>query len=196
MATRKDDRDTPETGADGGSESVAQAGRDTTESRARRGGAAESAMEAGMGTTRAVGDGGRHIADRAISQATDIGRQSTDQMRTLMNAGARAYRDASDYSREDVDALMQSGARLAKGMQDMSWEMMQFTQNTLRMGMKCANELMTCRTVEDMVNVQRNFVRDSVDQLLQESARLLEMSSSMASDAVNPINQRVGDSRH
>ncbi len=129
--------------------------------------------------------------------AMAAGRRQAEQMRSMMAAtGARVYGDMREVSRGDVDVLMQTSARLAKGMQDMSWEMMSFTQHSLQLGLKTANDLMTCRTVEDMMAVQSNFMRQSVDTLLQESARLLEMSGSMASEAVHPIQNRMEDMRH
>jgi hypothetical protein len=43
------------------------------------------------------------------------------------------------------------------------------------------------------VAVQRDFVKETVDVFLNESAKLLQLSSRVANDAVSPINERVGD---
>lgn len=181
MAARKDDKDTAERIGEDVAGEAAEATRQAGE-RVRRGGAAAAgeAMESGS---------------RMAAQAADFGRRQAEQMQSLMAVPSRVYGDVGNLSRDDVDALVQSGARLAKGVQDMSWEMMQYTQQSLQMGMRVANDLMTCRTVEDMLDVQRNFMRQSVDTFLQESARLLEMSSNVATDAVNPLNDRFGGLR-
>jgi len=116
-------------------------------------------------------------------------------MESAMHAGARgaaeAVREFTDISHGDVDLLLQSGARLAKGMQDMGWEVMQYTQESLRMSLQAANQMMTCRTAEDWMQLQRNYLKDSVDTFLQESARLLQMSTHVTSDAVSPIADRI-----
>ena len=57
--------------------------------------------------------------------------------------------------------------------------------------MQLASNLMECRTVEDMVGVQRDFVKETVDTLLAESARIFSMSSRVASDAVTPLGERA-----
>lgn len=178
MASKKDDKDMAERAGDTG-EHAAEAGRQAAERGAETSARlAERSMES---ATRA--------AERGMGQVADFGRHQTDQMRSLMGASARVYSDLG--SRDNVDALMQSSVRLAKGVQDMSWEMMQYTQQSMQMGLKAANQMMTCRSIEDMLNVQRNWMRESVDTFLQESARLLEMSSSVATDAVNPLNDRL-----
>ncbi|CAA7619869.1 phasin family protein [Magnetospirillum sp. UT-4] len=178
MASKKDERESAS--ADGnGAEQLAETGRQSAE-RARR--SAEAATEAAARTS-----------ERGFSQVADIGRRQADQVRSLMGNSARVYSDVGNVSRDDVDALVQSGARLAKGMQEVSWEVVKYTQQSMQMGMKAANEIMTCRTVDDLLNVQRNFMRQSVDNFLQESARLLEISSDVASEAVNPLSDRIGE---
>jgi hypothetical protein len=95
-----------------------------------------------------------------------------------------------EVSRGDVENLIETSARLAKGAQDVGWEVMHYTQQSLQMGMRCANELMTCRTVEDMLQVHRNFVRQSMDTMLQESVRLLELSTGTVQSAVGQAQQQ------
>jgi hypothetical protein len=141
------------------------------------------------------GDTTGRMANETISNVAEFGRRSTDQFQSVAGAGMRAYREITDDSKDDVDALMQSGAKLAKGVQDMSWEMMQYTQHSLQLSMRTANDLLGCRSMEDMMQVSREFMRESVDTFLQESARLLEMSSSVASEAVTPIKEKVA-TRH
>lgn len=185
MAARKDDKDTAERTEGNGAEQAVEAGRQASE--AGRQGAERMRRSAG----EAMESGG-HMAERGMAQVADISRRQTEQMRSLMGASARVYGDVGNLSGDDVDVLLQTGQRLAKGVQDMSMEVMQYTQQSLQMGMRVANEMMTCRTVDDMLKVQQNFVRQSVDTFLQESARLLEMSSSVASEAVTPLNDRMG----
>lgn len=128
-------------------------------------------------------------ADRVIGQGAEMGRGASraqqEQMRNLFRVSERAYRGMTDSG--NMDAMMQSSVRFAKGMQDMSWEMMQFTQQSLRNSLKAANDLMTCRSIEDMMEIQRDYLRESMDSLLQESARMLEMGSEVASSAIEPI---------
>lgn len=159
--------------------------------------AAESVAEEGRSTAQAGARAGSQAAEAAqqgMEAAAETGRQQTDQLRVLAAESTKAYEDVAEYSKDDVDAIMQSGARLAKGMQEMSWEMMNYTQQSLRMGLRAANDMMECRSVEDLVAVQRDFVKETVDVFLSESAKLLQLSSRVANDAVSPINERVSDS--
>ncbi len=124
-----------------------------------------------------------------ISQVAEAGRRQSEQFRQLMGGGTKLYGDLGEVSRDDMDTLMQTSARLAKGMQDVSWEVMHYTQQSLQLGLRTCNDLMTCRTVEDMLNVQRNFMRQSVDSFLAESAKLIEMSSGVTGEAISQVEE-------
>lgn len=131
-------------------------------------------------------------AGQAMDQASEVARRQAEQARTLLGQGTKLYADMGDLSRDDIGGLIETSARLAKGAQDVGWEMLNYTQQSLQMGMKAANEMMTCRTVEDMLDVQRNFVRQSVDSFLQESVRLMEISAGTTGQATAPMMQRFG----
>lgn len=150
--------------------------------------AAETGAQAAEETVEAT-------ARQAEKAAGDIGRQQAEQMRTVLGASTKAYQEVADYSKDDMEAMIQSGARLAKGFQEMGWEVMNFTQESLRASLRAANDLMECRSVEDIVAVQRNYLKESVDSFLSESAKLLQITSAAADEAVNPINQRVEGGR-
>lgn len=171
MAAKKDDKDTVEQIGEAASEQAVEAGR-----QARHMG--EAVAEAGM------------------TQATELSRRQGEQVQALMGVGSRLYGDLGEASRGDVDVLVQTSARLAKGMQDVTWEVMNYTQQSLQLGMKTANEMMTCRTIEDMLNVHRNFVRQSVDSLLQEGVRLMELSNGIGYEATAPLQRRAQPTRH
>ncbi|MBC7952008.1 MAG: phasin family protein [Rhodospirillaceae bacterium] len=152
----------------------------------------EAAIEAGRQTRRVT----ESMVEAGMSQASDVSHRQTEQVRALMGSGTRLYADPGEVSRDDVDTVMQTSARLAKGVQSMSWEVMNYTQQSLQLSLQTANDLMTCRTIEDMLNIHRNFMRQSVNTFLQESARLLEMSSGVTDEVTAPIQQRVETTRH
>lgn len=156
--------------------------------------AAETGAQAAEETVEATERAAENM-QQGMRRAEDIGRQQAEQMRTVLSASTKAYQEVADYSKDDMEAMIQSGARLAKGFQEMSWEVMNFTQESLRASLRAANDLMECRSVEDFVAVQRNYLKESVDSFLSESAKLLQMTSAAADEAVNPINQRVEGGR-
>ncbi len=186
-----------------GRQAATEAGRQATEVGRQAAEAGRQGIErtrkAAVETSEATLQAGNRAAERGVQQAAELSRRGGEQMRSLVTASAQVYRDMTDFSKGDVDAMMQTSARLAKSVQDVSMEVMQYTQMSLRMGLQVANEMMTCRSVEDFMQVQRNFLQESVDSFLQESARLLEISSHAASETITPLTEHPrteGHTRH
>ena len=133
----------------------------------------------------------RRLADHGMSQVETLARRQEEQGQTLLTASNQAYQELTDFSRADLDALLRSSARFAQGLQEVGRELSNLTQQSVRLGMQLASNLMECRTMEDMVGVQRDFVKETVDTVLSESARIFSMSSRVASDAVTPLSERT-----
>ncbi|HIJ64028.1 MAG TPA: phasin family protein [Rhodospirillaceae bacterium] len=189
MANRKDE-------AAGGHDSGGRPqGNEKADERKSRGEQPQNPLEAAAAEAedaiRQTAETNRRLADHGISRVGDLARRQEEQGQTLLTASTQAYRELTDFSRADLDALLQSSARLAQGLQEVSWEISNLTQQSVRLGMQLASNLMECRTVEDMVGVQRDFVKETVDTLLAESARIFSMSSRVASDAVTPLGERA-----
>ena len=151
----------------------------------------ESALQQTEDAIRRTADSGRRVADRGQTRMRELLHQQGGREQTLLNASTQAYRELTDFSRADLDALLQSSARLAQGLQEVGWEVTNITQKSMRLGMQLASNLMECRTIEDMVGVHRDFVKETVDTMLAESARILSVSSRVASEAVTPLGERA-----
>ena len=147
--------------------------------------------------TQASAEFGRRQGDAqaraTMNEGAETAQRQSERLQSIMGASTRALQGVTDTSRGDVDAMMQSSARLARGLQEMGWEVMHFTQESIRRGLRAANDMMECRSVEDYVGVQREFMRETVEELMNESAKLLNLSSRAAFDAVDPLNSRTAE---
>jgi hypothetical protein len=153
--------------------------------------AAGRTFQAGEQVARQAGETSARMADRGLRQAADMARQQNEKTQALLGQPTEIYREFAEHSQADLDAVMQTGTRVARGFQELSLEVSQFTQHSLRMGMRLANEMMECRSVEDVMAVQRDFMKESLDNFLNESARLLTLSSRLANDAVAPVTEKI-----
>ncbi|MBY0430592.1 MAG: phasin family protein [Rhodospirillales bacterium] len=133
--------------------------------------------------------GGVEMAKRGMQQAADVSRRQTDATLQMMGMSPAALTELSQASRDDMEAMVESSTRIARDFQEMGMEWMHITQESLRMSMKAANELMECRSMEDLVQTQRHLMKESMDVFLNESSRLLQLSSRLTTDAVNPFRR-------
>ena len=171
MAKQREDNPKDMGGQDGGAE---------------RGEAVERAVEQAAAP-------GRRAGDTAQQQAAEATKHQGDQWRNVLDNSAQYYRDVAELSRDDVEAFFQSSARMARGMQEVVWEMINLTQENVSLGAKHANSLLQCRSIEDAFARQRDFLKETVNSLMSCGAKVLQMSTQVTNEAVAPINQRVAD---
>ncbi len=151
------------------------------------------AQHAGKETARGAEQAGRaggdvlRLGQQEMNRAAELGRAQSEQFGRMFNASVSAYRDLTDWSSKDIGRLTSSQARMARGLQEMGWEVMRFTQDTLRSGMRTANDIAKCRSVEDVASLQRDFIRETMDQWLDGSVRLLRIGSDTASETIDEL---------
>ena len=181
-ATRRMNESAAEQGKRG-TESAMDATRRMSESAAEQGKrGAESAMDA----TRNVAQFGREQAQRGAAAAEQGVKQAAD----VIGAAGKSYGEIAEHSRGNMEAAMQSSARLARGLQEMGWEVARFSQDSLRSGLRAASEMMHCRSIEDVVEVQSHFVQESLDRVLDQQTRILRLSRTTADEAEQAIVSR------
>ncbi len=122
----------------------------------------------------------------ASEEAERMARRLPPEFENVVRRSAGNYQELFGVSQEGLGRLMQSSTRMAQGLQEISWEMMHFTQQSMERGMRAAGDIMASRSIEDMVRVQQSYLRESMDLMMDESTKLMEMSSRMANEAVQP----------
>lgn len=127
------------------------------------------------------------MTQQGASKAAELGRQQGEQMGRAFQASASALGDLADLSCGDLAKVANTQARLTQAMQEMGWEFMRFAQDSMRTSLRTANDIAHCRSVEDIASLQRDFMRETMEQWMEGSARLLRIGSDAASEAVDEL---------
>jgi hypothetical protein len=59
-----------------------------------------------------------------------------------------------------------------------------------------AQELLTCRDLSSLAQSQQRFVEESMGRLLESNMRWLQISRRAAMQALEPLEQIIGDKKH
>jgi hypothetical protein len=177
---------------------MAEAGHETT--RRAAGHAAQ--------TARTVTD----AAERAARTGADVLQRNSEQVRQTFEMGSdaaariaeRAFgqftrvfgvvtgdnaQQATQQSARNVEAILHSSAIIADGVQTISREWLTFVQNRAERNMERLETLANCRSVQDCIAAHTELVRDHLQDLLQTTKRVAEVSTRMVDEAV-----QTGDS--
>jgi phasin family protein len=119
----------------------------------------------------------------SLSTASELARLSTDQAMQLFNTRKGDSRSLGDETSRNLQALAQSGTVLARGVQDVSREWFELSQKRLLKNLDGLSSLAQCRSVPDFMAIQTALIRDNLEQTLDNSRRMAELTRQLADEA-------------
>jgi hypothetical protein len=73
---------------------------------------------------------------------------------------------------------------------------MEWLNRSLRTTTRATQMMMHIKSIEDLAGLQRSFLKESFDNLLEGSVEILRISGRVSEDARRPIEERVGQLRN
>ena len=130
-------------------------------------------------------------ANPATAAAADVLAQAKKQVEAATKVKAGGYGDFAVQGKENVEAMVRSGNIMAKGMETLGKEIMDFARVSIEGNVQATQAMFGAKTFQDMVALQSDHARKSMDQFLAEGAKLTELSVQVAGEAIAPIQVRV-----
>ncbi|WP_207478201.1 phasin family protein [Arenibaculum pallidiluteum] len=131
---------------------------------------------------------GQDAATRNYEQVMSVAR---DQIEKTSQKFFRSYEELASFGKQNVDAVIQSQAIVAKGVEEMSRALIAFGQASLEVGVATGKAMIGVKTVRELVDLQTGFAKSSFDSLVAEGTKLSEIGVKVANEALEPINARV-----
>lgn len=97
------------------------------------------------------------------------------------------YDDVLSFNKAGMDAVMQSGTKLASGMEAMTKEYMAFAGKAFEQTVEGAKAVTSCKTPVEAMQLQQKLAKDMLDASVAEGTKLAEMSTTLSKDVLEPI---------
>ncbi len=166
---------------------ASRAGRLATEEAVNMG---EQALRAGADAARRNGEAAQDAMKAGLNTATQSFQHVTDQFTRTFGFAEPQAQELSRRSSQNLEAVTQATAVLAQGAQEISREWFGLIQERLKKNMDGLNALTRCRSVQDVVAVQSDLARDNLQQAIDTSRRVAELSVQITGDAARTIQTR------
>ncbi|ANY84279.1 hypothetical protein BB934_39340 (plasmid) [Microvirga ossetica] len=153
-----------------------------------------STVQAGAEGAQVMARTMQEAVQTSLSTASELARLSTDQAMQLFNTRKGDARSLGDETSRNLQALTQSGTVLARGVQDVSREWFELSQKRLLKNLDGLSSLAQCRSVPDFMAVQTSLIRDNLEQTLDNSRRMAELTQQLADEASRTVTVQAEDS--
>jgi phasin family protein len=172
-------------GARRGAQEAGEAGR-----RAKQA-AAESAKRAAQDMT----EGAKRVAQDAAATTRRTTQDVAERGAGTMLTVAEIYNETAQLTAEELQAIATFSSIAAGGLAEMRHAWMEWLNRSLRTSTRATQQLLRVKSIEEFADLQRSFLKESFDNLLEGSAQLLRISSRVSEDACRPIEERVAQLR-
>ena len=96
-----------------------------------------------------------------------------------------------DLGRENIAAVAKANLALSEGMQAIGQEILTYARSSLESASNAATALLEAKTLDEVIQLNTDLAKSSLEALLARSAKLSEMGVSIASEALAPWGGRV-----
>lgn len=111
--------------------------------------------------------------------------------KTAFEKGSEMVSQAGEFSKGNVEALVESGKIAAKGAQELGQTYAEDTKKTFEEMTAALKEFTTVKSPTEFMELQSKLVRKSFDTAVAQTSKNSEAFLKLAGDVIQPISNRV-----
>lgn len=153
--------------------------------------ASERATRTGAEMMQQNAEAFRRMWQSGIEMASRMGGRSADDFARVFGLSGDEMRQANEQSSRNVDAIVESSTVITQGIDGISREWFEFARKRVEQNMQRINELARCRSPQQLAAIHSEILRDNIEDLLQSSRRVAEISARLAEQAMGKMTENL-----
>jgi len=133
----------------------------------------------------------RDNMESGLNTAVQSFKHITDQFTQVLGFAGPQAEEMARRSSQNIAVVSEASTVLTKGAQEISHAWFGLQQDRLAKNIEAMNRLAGCRSLQDLVTVQSDIVRDRLGQAVDGSRRIAEVSMRVADEAAQVIQAQA-----
>ena len=162
--------------------------------------AAARAQKAAERTTREATEKAVDTMARGAASVQDSARQvtanikeRTQQVASEMHEAMTVYSDSSQKILDDLKAVRASSTVSAGAVSEIYSAWMEWFGNATRTNAEASQQLMQCKTVQQVAEFQKEFSTSALRNWMEGNAKVLEIAQRTSKQALGPLDGRLSE---
>ncbi len=130
------------------------------------------------------------MAGEAKARTETLVADMTTRAQAATVKGQEMVRDAVEFSKGNVDAMVEAGKIAAKGAGEIGQEHVAFARTSVEDGTAAVKRYAGVKSVGEFFQLYTEMTKTQVDALVRHTAKTSEMSLKLANDAFQPLSSR------
>jgi phasin family protein len=130
-------------------------------------------------------------AQKAQEKVFAMSREGAEQLAKGADVVTKALYETISLSRDNFETAIECGNMTASLAKDVSGELFEAANKSFSDNVELSKEFFSCRTLNDLFDLQNRIVRSSIDNYFNETVKLSGMMFEYTQEALEPINERV-----
>jgi hypothetical protein len=144
-------------------------------------------LRAGVESAQTLAQAMQEAVESSFGAFSELTRRASGQGLQIFGRPEGDTLGLSEEAANNLRAAAQSSTALARGFQDVSREVADRSQKRLQRNLDGLQALARCRSMTDVVEVQSSLLRDNLEQTMENSRRIAELTIQMADEAVRSV---------
>src|SRR5215217_6626860 len=148
-------------------------------------------LRAGVESAQTMAQAMQEAVQNSFSAFSELTRRSTDQCLQTVGRPDGVALGLSEDAAANLRAAAQSSTALARGLQEVSREVVDRSQKRLQRNLDGLQSLARCRSMTDFVEVQSSLLRDNLEQTVENSRRIAELTIQMTHETTRTVSDQA-----
>lgn len=117
--------------------------------------------------------------------------EANDRTKTAFEKSQKLFDETVAFNKGNIEAMVESGKIAAKGLESLGQDAASYAKKSFEDATAAAKSLASVKSPTEFMKLQADFVRQSFDAMVAESARSTEAMLKLAGEVAQPISNRV-----
>jgi len=144
-------------------------------------------LRAGVESAQTMAQATQEAVFNSFNAFSELARRSTGQTLPMGGRPEGELQGLTEEAAHNLRAVAQSSTALARGLQEVSREVVARSQQRLQRNLDSLQALARCRSMSDFVEVQSSLLRDNLEQMVENSRRIAELTLQMTDEATKTV---------